>query len=111
MKRTAKANRSSDRPVGCSTVPSLKYRSTAIRYISPTVKHFKFVPAERGKRRLHKKPSRTEIVACRPWLLAELAAVQPDLVVLLGAVAAQSLLGASFKVTERRGQVLDCPTG
>jgi DNA polymerase len=80
-------------------------------YLTNAVKHFKFVRAERGKRRLHKTPSRTEIVACRPWLLAELAAVQPDLVVLLGAVAAQSLLGASFRVTERRGQVLDLPEG
>jgi DNA polymerase len=78
-------------------------------YLTNAVKHFKFVRAERGKRRLHKKPSRAEIVACRPWLIAELAAVQPDLVVLLGAVAAQSVLGPSAKVTDHRGQFVDLP--
>jgi uracil-DNA glycosylase family protein len=78
-------------------------------YVTNAVKHFKFVRAERGNRRLHKKPSRTEVVACRPWLVAELHAVAPDVVVLLGATAAQALLGTTFKVTERRGQVLDLP--
>jgi uracil-DNA glycosylase family protein len=78
-------------------------------YVTNAVKHFKFVPAERGKRRIHKKPSRTEVVACRPWLIAELNAVRPELVVFLGATAAQSLLGNSFKVTRRRGEVVGIP--
>jgi DNA polymerase len=78
-------------------------------YVTNAVKHFKFVRPERGKQRIHKKPSRTEIVACRPWLLAELRAVHPELVVLLGATAAQSLMGPSFKVTEHRGVLLDAP--
>jgi uracil-DNA glycosylase len=78
-------------------------------YFTNAVKHFKFVPAERGKRRIHQKPSRTEVVACRPWLIAELHAVRPELVVVLGAVAAQSLLGTSFKVTQQRGQVVEIP--
>ena len=78
-------------------------------YVTNAVKHFKFRRAERGKRRIHQKPSRTEVVACRPWLLAELDTVHPDLVVLLGAVAAQSLLGTGFKVTKERGKVIDLP--
>ena len=78
-------------------------------YVTNAVKHFKFKPAERGKRRIHQKPGRTEVVACRPWLLAELDAVRPDLVVFLGATAAQSLLGTTFKVTQQRGEVLEIP--
>lgn len=78
-------------------------------YVTNAVKHFKYRRDERGKRRIHQKPSRTEVVACRPWLLAELAAVRPALVVCLGATAAQSLLGPSFKVSDRRGEVLDMP--
>jgi DNA polymerase len=78
-------------------------------YLTNAVKHFKFKPAERGRRRIHQKPSRTEAVACRPWLLAELAEVKPKLVVCLGAVAAQSLLGSSFRLTEHRGEVRDLP--
>ncbi|HEV7979469.1 UdgX family uracil-DNA binding protein [Amycolatopsis sp.] len=80
-------------------------------YLTNAVKHFKFVPAERGKRRIHKKPSRGEMLACRPWLLAELNAVRPELVVLLGATAAQSLLGTSFKVTKERGKLIEIPEG
>jgi uracil-DNA glycosylase family protein len=76
-------------------------------YLTNAVKHFKFT--ERGKRRIHQKPNRTEVVACRPWLLGELAAVRPDLVVCLGAVAAQALLGTSFRLTRHRGEVLDLP--
>ena len=79
-------------------------------YLTNAVKHFKFTVAERGKRRIHQTPSRTEVVACRPWLLAELVAVRPALVVLLGSVAAKSLLGPSFAVTRHRGEVLDLPT-
>lgn len=78
-------------------------------YVTNAVKHFKFVPAERGKRRIHKQPSRTEVVACRPWLLAELAAVEPELIVCLGATAAKSLLGPTFRITRHRGEVLDPP--
>ncbi|MBB4909930.1 UdgX family uracil-DNA binding protein [Actinophytocola algeriensis] len=78
-------------------------------YVTNAVKHFKYKPAERGKRRIHQKPGRTEVVACRPWLIAELDTVRPDLVVLLGATAAQSLLGTTFKVTQERGKVVELP--
>jgi uracil-DNA glycosylase family protein len=78
-------------------------------YLTNAVKHFKFKPAQRGKRRIHQKPNRTEVVACRPWLLAELDAVQPELVVCLGATAAQALLGTAFRLTQHRGEVLDLP--
>jgi DNA polymerase len=79
-------------------------------YVTNTVKHFKWEP--RGKVRIHKKPSSSEIFACRPWLDAELETVRPALIVCLGAVAAQSLLGSRFKVTESHGtiqQVGDLP--
>jgi DNA polymerase len=79
-------------------------------YLTNAVKHFKYKPAERGKRRIHQTPSRTEVVACRPWLLAELTVVHPGMVVLLGAVAAKSLLGSSFRLTEHRGELLELPT-
>lgn len=75
-----------------------------VSYVTNAVKHFKFT--ERGKRRIHQKPSRTEIVACRPWLFAELNLVAPDVLVLLGATAAQSLLGSTFRVTAHRGAEL-----
>jgi uracil-DNA glycosylase len=71
-------------------------------YVTNIVKHFKFEP--RGKRRIHKKPNAVEISACRPWLDAELAVVRPEIVVLLGATAAQSILGLHFLVTEQRGR-------
>jgi DNA polymerase len=74
-------------------------------YVTNAVKHFKF--EQRGKRRIHKKPSAAEVKACRPWLDAEIDAVQPRLIVALGATAAQALFGAKFKVTERRGQLLE----
>ena len=76
-------------------------RDTA--YVTNAVKHFKWEP--RGKRRIHKKPRASEIKACRPWLEAELRAVQPVVVVCLGATAAQSVLGAQFKLLQSRGQV------
>jgi DNA polymerase len=79
-------------------------------YVTNAVKHFKFVPAERGKRRIHKTPSRTEVVACRPWLLAELESIEPDVLVLLGATAAKSLLGSDFRLTAHRGEVLHLPS-
>jgi len=72
-------------------------------YLTNVVKHFSW--EERGTRRIHKKPKADEIRACRPWLEAELAAVQPELVICLGATAAQALLGAGFRVTEDRGRV------
>jgi uracil-DNA glycosylase family protein len=74
-------------------------------YVTNAVKHFKWRP--RGKRRIHQKPSWSETVACRPWLEAELEAVQPHVVVLLGATAAQSLLGRDFRVTQHRGELLE----
>jgi uracil-DNA glycosylase len=74
-------------------------------YVTNAVKHFKWEP--RGKRRIHKKPSMREMAACRPWLQAEIQAVKPKLIVCLGATAAQSLLGASFRVTKDRGKVMD----
>lgn len=73
-------------------------------YVTNVVKHFKF--ERRGKRRIHDKPSAYEIRACKPWLGAELAAVQPAIIVLLGATAAQALLGKAFRVTRSRGQAL-----
>ncbi|MFI5511552.1 UdgX family uracil-DNA binding protein [Mycobacterium sp. NPDC051804] len=78
-------------------------------YVTNAVKHFKFTRPERGKRRIHKTPNRTEVVSCRPWLLAELTSVQPDVVMLLGATAAQSLLGSTFRLTAHRGEVLHLP--
>ena len=74
-------------------------------YVTNAVKHFKFV--RRGKKRLHDKPTRYEIEACKPWLDAELEAVHPEIVVLLGATAAQALLGTKFRVTKERGHVLE----
>ncbi|WP_422331276.1 UdgX family uracil-DNA binding protein [Rhodococcus sp. (in: high G+C Gram-positive bacteria)] len=80
-------------------------------YITNAVKHFKFVRAESGPRRIHQKPNRTEIVACRPWLFAEMEAVLPDVLVCLGATAAQALLGPSFRLTEHRGELLHLDSG
>jgi DNA polymerase len=71
-------------------------------YVSNAVKHFKWEP--RGKRRIHQKPNSVEIAACRPWLDAELAVVRPDVLVCLGATAAQALLGRSFRVSRQRGR-------
>lgn len=70
-------------------------------YVTNAVKHFKFV--ERGKRRIHAKPNGIEISACKPWLEAELSAIEPELVVCLGATAAQSLMGPTFRITRARG--------
>jgi uracil-DNA glycosylase family protein len=71
-------------------------------YVTNIVKHFKWEP--RGKRRLHKKPNALEISACRPWLAAEIKVVKPQVVVLLGATAAQGILGSQFRVSKQRGQ-------
>jgi uracil-DNA glycosylase len=74
-------------------------------YITNVVKHFKF--EERGKRRIHQKPSRGEVKACLPWLRAELDVIEPDALVLLGATAGQALIGPRFKLTEARGAPVD----
>jgi DNA polymerase len=74
-------------------------------YVTNAVKHFKW--RARGTRRIHDKPSWTEQTACRPWLEAELALVKPRALVLMGATAAQSLLGKSFRVTQHRGTPLE----
>jgi uracil-DNA glycosylase len=73
-------------------------------YVTNIVKHFKWEP--RGKRRIHKKPNALEIAACKPWFEAEVARLKPDVVVCLGATAAQAILGRSFKVTQQRGQII-----
>jgi len=74
-------------------------------YVTNAVKHFKFT--RRGKKRIHDKPTRYEVAACKPWLDAELEAIDPEIVVLLGATAAQALLGPTFRVTQERGRVLE----
>ncbi len=81
--------------------PDLTYQTNA-------VKHFKFT-SKSGKRRIHQKPSRTEVVACRPWLMAEIETLRPQVIVLLGATAAQSLLGAAFRVSAHRGELMSLP--
>ena len=73
-------------------------------YLTNVVKHFKWEP--RGKRRIHKKPNALQIAACRPWLQAEIDRVRPRVVVLLGATAAQAMLGTKFRVTQQRGELL-----
>lgn len=78
-------------------------------YVTNAVKHFKWEP--RGKIRLHKKPNSLEITACRPWLEAEIATVQPKVIVCLGATAAQALLGSQFRLTKHRGQVFPTTYG
>ncbi len=77
-------------------------------YVTNAVKHFKFTV--RGKRRIHATPDAYEVAACRPWLRAEIAVVRPELVVLLGATAAKTVYGPSFRVTASRGVLLDWPT-
>jgi uracil-DNA glycosylase len=74
-------------------------------YVTNAVKHFKW--QARGKRRIHQKPSWSESTACRPWLEAEIAVVEPRVVVCLGATAAQSLLGRDFRVTQHRGELIE----
>ncbi len=76
-------------------------------YLTNAVKHFKWEP--RGKRRIHQKPNSVEIAACRPWLDAEIAVVKPEVLVCLGATAAQALLGRSFRVSRERGRWVASP--
>jgi DNA polymerase len=78
-------------------------------YLTNAVKHFRWTPAPRGKRRLHQRPAGSHIMACQPWLAAELRAVRPQVVVALGAVAGQALFGSSFSVTRSRGETLPWP--
>ena len=78
-------------------------------YVTNAVKHFKFEP--RGKRRLHKRPNASEIKICRHWLLDEIEAIRPRLVVALGATAAQGLAGRAIPVGANRGAVLDVANG
>jgi DNA polymerase len=74
-------------------------------YLTNAVKHFKWTP--RGKRRIHQKPNREEVRACKPWLDTEVELVSPHVLVLLGATAAQTVMGPSFRVTAERGKLLD----
>jgi uracil-DNA glycosylase family protein len=76
-------------------------------YVTNVVKHFKWEP--RGKKRIHAKPDALEIFACRPWLEAEIAVVKPEVLVCLGATAAQALLGPAFRVTKQRGEFVESP--
>jgi uracil-DNA glycosylase len=74
-------------------------------YVTNAVKHFRF--EERGKRRIHQRPEGRHVKACRPWLEAELRQIRPEAVIVMGATAARSLLGPSFRVTQERGTLLD----
>ena len=76
-------------------------------YVTNAVKHFKFTP--RGKRRIHATPGPADIAACRPWIEAELELLRPEVLVCLGATAAQALLGRAFRVTKQRGTPVDSP--
>jgi uracil-DNA glycosylase len=76
-------------------------------YLTNVVKHFNW--EQRGKRRIHRKPTLAHITACRPWLEAEIDVVHPEVLVLLGATAAQALLGRTFRVTHHRGEFIDSP--
>ena len=80
-------------------------------YVTNVVKHFKWRRAPSGKRRLHQRPDRAEVEACRPWLEAEVARIGPELIVCLGATAAQALLGSAFRVTRDRGKVVSTELG
>jgi DNA polymerase len=76
-------------------------------YLTNAVKHFKYERGAKSQRRIHKKPSDAEVQACHPWLLQEIRVVKPRLIVVLGATAAQSLLGKQFRVTQMRGQIIE----
>jgi DNA polymerase len=76
-------------------------------WVTNAVKHFKWVA--RGKRRIHEKPNAREVRACRPWFEAEVVALAPEVIVCLGATAAKAILGASFRVTQQRGEFLPSP--
>jgi DNA polymerase len=76
-------------------------------YATNAVKHFKWKP--KGKRRIHDTPNEREIVACHPWVEAEIALVRPRMIVCLGATAARALLGKGFRVTRQRGEIIERP--
>jgi DNA polymerase len=78
-------------------------------YVTNAVKHFRWTRS--GKRRLHEKPNAGQVRACRPWLEAEIQVVSPRMIVLLGATAAQSVMGPAFRVSRQRGEVLTSPFG
>ena len=80
-------------------------------YVTNAVKHFKWERGEKSARRIHKKPNDAEIRACHPWLEEEIRLVQPEVVVCLGATAAQSIMGKSFRVTKERGRTVKAPNG
>ena len=84
--------------------------SRAQAYITNAVKHFKFSQAGEGKRRIHQTPDATEVAACHPWLDAELAILDPDVIVALGATAGKSLMGNDFRVTRSRGVLFEWPS-
>jgi DNA polymerase len=97
------AGRLLDRALEAAVIP----RSEV--YVTNAVKHFKWEPQGKGKRRIHAKPRSSEVAACLPWLAAELEILAPEAVVCLGATAAQALLGPAFRVTKQRGQWLRAP--
>jgi uracil-DNA glycosylase len=78
-------------------------------YITNAVKHFKWI--QRGKRRLHQKPSIRQVVACKPWLEAEIEVVHPKVIVCLGATAALSMVGRTVRITQERGKFFDTDSG
>jgi DNA polymerase len=80
-------------------------------YVTNAVKHFKWERGEKSARRIHKKPNDAEIRACHPWLEEEIRLVQPQVVVCLGATAAQAIMGKSFRVTKERGRAVKSPSG
>jgi len=80
-------------------------------YVTNAVKHFKWERGEKSARRIHKKPNDAEIRACHPWLEEEIRLVQPQVVVCLGATAAQAIMGKSFRVTKERGRAVKAPNG
>lgn len=80
-------------------------------FVTNIVKHFKWRPSPDGKRRLHERPNASEVRACRPWLELELEIVRPDLLVALGATAAQAIIGRDFRITERRGELVAVESG
>ena len=73
-------------------------------YVTNAVKHFRFI--QRGKRRLHQKPAIRQVTACRPWLEAEIEAIQPKIIVALGSTAAQAVLARAVRVTQERGKFI-----
>lgn len=78
-------------------------------YVTNAVKHFRWKSTDTGRRRLHQSPTRGQIVACSPWLSAELAAVDPQVIVALGASAGKALFGPDFTIATHRGQVMSWP--